>query len=203
MRASLTNTALITSDPNFIIASHLLLGKYNLTRIVLNVSSPVFFEQNLKDSPNIIHSIICDADTMDDSDSSREALQKVFRGYPSSNLLWVGIAPQISILPIKANLPIRGILSKTDLRYCLHLAVRAAQEKNYVWLTDGLFSKLEILGLRRDQCQLISPEKAHPNMSERIQEVLVLRVVIGLDNREISEELGLEYNTVRDYVSQG
>ena len=49
---------------------------------------------------------------------------------------------------------------------------------------------------------MLDIEQSHPNLVGRIEEIAMSRMVIGLNNTDIQDELLLSPNTVRGYVSK-
>jgi DNA-binding NarL/FixJ family response regulator len=196
------SVSILSRDPHFCMASQLLLGRYTNTRVVSLASSPAFLGHQLRKKHIKLQTIVCDVDSLKISRDFTEELHQLSIEWPTVNLLWVGIDPLKSLSTINLALPIRAVLSKSELGYCIHLAVQAAQEQNCVWATYGLVSKLSRLSIDSSERGVIVEETLHPMLSARIYEVFFLRVVIGLDNKDIQDELGIEYNTVREYVSQ-
>jgi DNA-binding NarL/FixJ family response regulator len=98
---------------------------------------------------------------------------------------------------------VNAFLSKFELRYCLHLAVRAVVERDAILVTPASKKLLKDGSYLKENCRTVLPEKPHPNLSNRIQEVVVWRILIGLDNPDIQDELLLSPDTVREYVSKG
>jgi DNA-binding NarL/FixJ family response regulator len=50
---------------------------------------------------------------------------------------------------------------------------------------------------------VIGPEKRYPDLTNRIEEIVMWRIIIGLDNPDIQDELLLGNDTIRKYVSTG
>lgn len=194
--------ALVTQDPFFLFTAKALLGRYTRTRIIKSVNSLKSLKGVFEDAIGTIHAVVLDLDSIIYSESFFEELQEGLNTWTESKVVCIVgdnlelIAPKISQLPVSA------LLSKYDLGLCLHLAIRAVMEVEIPILTETVRTKLDPQSSLRQIGKSISHEVQHANMSKRIFDVAIWRFFIGLDNSDIQDELMLENNTVREYVSK-
>ncbi|HOA25194.1 MAG TPA: hypothetical protein PK801_09825 [Aggregatilineales bacterium] len=200
-RHSISNitTALISRDPFFLFTARALLGRDRRVRIYDTASA--LADLGSSDRFTRLQALVCDLDTAELDATFPADLSAWMRDNPRTKVLCLAEGRLAEAARVIGDLPVHALLSKNELGYCLHLAVHAVVEENVRLLTERSHSLLPPNAALRREGRLIAPERPHPNLTERIAEVAMWRIFIGLDNPDIRDELLLGDDTVRGYVS--
>lgn len=191
--------ALVSRDPFFLFASRALLGRSRRIRIYATVSDLAMLRNG--NSLNRVAAVICDLDTVEDPAVFNNGLCDLLRDVPSIKVLCVGEGVLPSAPNLVGDAPIHALLSKSDLGYSLHLAIQAVVAHDAILLSPRSSAHATANSHLARHGQTIKPEVPHPNLTERIAEIVMWRIFIGLDNPDIRDELLLGDDTVRGYVS--
>lgn len=192
----------VSQDPFFLLGIQALLGKDRSTRLLGTAESLAAMRETSGDISRRLDAIVLDVDSV----SSPRSLDREWRQLAESGsrpkVLWItGSAHSLLPTKIEDSSP-DAILSRRDIGYAVHLAIRAVSERDVVLLTARVERRLRrSCGLPRD-AKIIRQERKHPALTDRLYEVAKLRAVVGLDNKDIADELRLEPITVRGYVSK-
>jgi DNA-binding NarL/FixJ family response regulator len=146
--------------------------------------------------------VVCDLDSISGVPAFLTDIQHLVDEIPNVKIICLVEGKLNRILPYIENSPIDALLSKSDLGYCLHLAIRAVIDYNAILLTHKSASVLNAQSRLRLLGRTLGPEIDHPNLTQRIAEIVMWRIFIGLDNPDIQDELLLGEDTVRGYVSK-
>lgn len=192
---------LISRDPFFLFAARGLLGRDRRVRIFDTAASFASLQSNLPDTAKL-HAIVCDLDSVNDEPSLHARLHWLLADMPQVKILCLAEGTLQQAPARIGDAPIHALLSKSDLAYCLHLAIRAVVDEEVILLTQRSKAVLPPDSYLTENGRVIRPEKGHPNLSERIAEIAMWRIFIGLDNPDIEDELLLGDDTVRGYVSK-
>jgi DNA-binding CsgD family transcriptional regulator len=166
-------TALISRDPLFFFAARGLLGRDRRVRVFTMSSSPGDLRRELTGLRRI-DALVCDVDSVVDMAEAARHL---------------------------GGCAISGLLGKFDLNYCLHLAIHAAIDNDIVLLTERSRALLDPSSRLAARGRTLRAPVPHPDLTDRIREIVMWRIFIGLDNPDIQDELLLGSDTVRGYVS--
>ncbi len=194
--------ALISCDPFFLFAARGLLGRDRRVRIFDTSSSLAPLLAPLFESEGRLQVVVCDLDSIGNTPAFLADINRLVDKLPDVKIICLVEGKLNRILPYIDNSPIHALLSKSDLGYCLHLAIRAIADYDVILLTHKSAaaltpqSRLKLLG------RTLAPEIEHPNLTHRIAEIVMWRIFIGLDNPDIQDELLLGEDTVRGYVSK-
>jgi DNA-binding NarL/FixJ family response regulator len=192
-----------SQDPFFIFATRGLLGRDRRARIYDIVDNLKEVRRDLEGSVGDVHAIVLDLGSIANSNAFFDDLCKLAQEAPRSRVLC--LAEGMMLKQAAENLPdapISALLSKKDLGYCLHLAIRAVVDEEVILLTNNSRKLLPESSTLRMNGRAIGPHKMHPNLTRRISEVVMWRIFVGLDNPDIQDELLLGKDTVREYVSK-
>lgn len=195
--------AIITADPFFTHVAYSLIGKDRKTRI-WGIASSFEELQTEIESPErakIFDILICDLDSMLYSYDIQVEVQKFQETNPSVKILCLceGVLHHINNnLSTFSSLTIDGLVAKSDLDYCLHLAIHCMYLHD---ITLASSKTSHILGHRENLC-VIGKTMEHPEISEAVWDVALLRIFVGLDNPDISDELVHAQQTVRAYMTK-
>lgn len=191
--------AIATQDPYFQFAARALIGRDRQTRIHSMVNSLQGVSDNLKTDPHKrIDVLVLDLDTIARAPTFYEELHHFVQNHPRIKIFCLAesVLPTISAEKIR-NIPLRGIVAKSDLGYALHVAIQVLYEKDWILVSE---KTRKLLDPSKTHC--ISPEAAHPQLpTPRSIELVQWRIFIGLDNADIRDELSLQDDTVRGYMS--
>jgi DNA-binding NarL/FixJ family response regulator len=193
--------AVISNDPFFLFATRGLLGRDRYTRIVSKATTLDEFDAALAVRAGHIDVVVCDLDSAAQGQTFFEKLHAFASSRPEVRILSLVAGNLADVAARAANIPLAALLAKADLGYCLHLAVRAVHQYEVVLVTERIKPLLEPGTYLYEHARALGPYRAHPDLSERKEEVAMLRVFVGLDNPDISDELSLSDNVVREYVS--
>jgi DNA-binding NarL/FixJ family response regulator len=194
--------ALISCDPFFLFAARGLLGRDRRVRIFDTASSLTPLLSPLFETTGKLQVVVCDLDSITNVPDFLDGIRQLVNKIPDVKFICLVEGKLNRVLPHINNSPIHALLSKSDLGYCLHLAIRAVVDYDVILLTAKCASvlapqsRLKILG------RTVGPEIDHPNLTQRIAEIVMWRIFIGLDNPDIQDELLLGEDTVRGYVSK-
>ncbi len=192
-----------SQDPFFIFTTRGLLGRDRRARIFNTVDNLAEIRGDLAGAVGGVHAIVLDLGSIADSTAFFDDLCALAREAPRSRVLC--LAEGMMLRQAAENLadaPINALLSKKDLGYCLHLAIRAVVDEDVILLTNSSRNLLPDSSTLRMNGRAIAPHKMHPNLSRRISEIVMWRIFVGLDNPDIQDELLLGTDTVREYVSK-
>jgi DNA-binding NarL/FixJ family response regulator len=193
--------AVISDDPFFLFATRGLLGRDRYTRIVSKAATLDELDAALAVRAGHIDVVVCDLDSVAQDQTFFEELHAFASSRSEVRILSLVAGNLADVAARAANVPLAALLAKSDLRYCLHLAVRAIHQYGVVLVTERIRPLLEPGTYLYEHARVLGPYRAHPDLSERKEEVAMLRVFVGLDNPDISDELSLSDNVVREYVS--
>lgn len=193
------STALISRDPFFLFAARGLLGRDRRVRIYDTASTPA--ELHEADSHSRLHAIVCDLDSVENKSIFVQELCALLQESPRLKALCLAEGTLPNALSFVQDAGIHALLAKSDLGYCLHLAIQAVVDYDTVLLTERSAAALPRDSYLRQHGRLIGPAKPHPELTDRISEIVMWRIFIGLDNPDIRDELLLGDDTVRGYVS--
>ncbi|MBN1122823.1 MAG: response regulator transcription factor [Anaerolineae bacterium] len=192
-----------SQDPFFIFTTRGLLGRDRRARIFNTVNNLKEIRDDLAGAVSDVHAIILDLGSIADSNAFFEDVCVLVHETPRSRVLCLAEGMMLKQAAENlANAPINALLSKKDLGYCLHLAIRAVIDEDIVLLTSNSRKLLPESSTLRMKGRAIAPHKMHPNLSKRISEIVMWRIFVGLDNPDIQDELLLGTDTVREYVSK-
>lgn len=191
--------ALVSRDPFFLFAARGLLGRDRRVRIFDTI--PLLAELPQMNGFSRLQAVVCDLDAVEDPAAFRETLPELLEAAPQARVLCLAEGRLLQALDFVGDEPIHALLSKSDLGFCLHLAVHAVVETDTILLTPRSAALLPASSYLRRVGRTIGAEKPHPGLSERLAEVVMWRIFIGLDNPDIRDELLLGDDTVRGYVS--
>jgi DNA-binding NarL/FixJ family response regulator len=178
-----------------------LLGRDRLIRIRSIETSLDALKADLSNSSQKIRLIVCDFDSLSGSTTFYDELKALALEHPQIRMIGLVEGTLQYISPQLWQTPIRALLAKSELGYCLHLAIRAVMETESVWVTESVKRLLSPQSTLSPNCKAVGPDKPHPDLTQRVTEIGMLRVLIGLDNSDIQDELDYENNTIREYVS--
>ncbi len=193
--------AVLSGDPFFLFATRGLLGRDRAARIMLKAATLSELDEALAAMAGRIDVIVCDLDSVVEGQAFFEELRAFLGSRPDSRIICLAAGDLARLTAQAANIPVAALLSKADLRYCLHLAVRAVSQHHVVLVTERIRALLEPGTYLYEHGRTLGPHRSHPDLSDRKEEVAMLRVFVGLDNPDISDELSLSDNAVREYVS--
>ena len=195
--------AIASQDPFFIFTTRALLGRDRRARIFNTVDDLSAIRRDLIEAVSDVHAIVLDLDSIAWSAAFYDDLCTLAREATRSSVLC--LAEGMMLERAAENIPdapIKALLSKQDLGYCLHLSIRAVVDEDVTLLTSSSRDLLPESSTLRMKGRTISPHKRHPNLTKRISEVVMWRIFVGLDNPDIQDELLLGKDTVREYVSK-
>lgn len=192
--------AVASDDPFFLFATRGLLGRDRSTRIVSRVA--VLSELDAAATmPGRIDVVVCDVDSLVDSATFFDDLRARVEAMPETRIMCLIAGNIAHVAPRLSNIPLAAVLAKGDLGYCLHLATRAIIQHDVVLITERIRALLAPGTYLYEHARTLGPHRAHPDLSARKEEVATLRVFVGLDNPDISDELSLSDGAIREYVS--
>lgn len=192
-------TALISQDPFFLFTARALLGRDRRARIYDTAPSLATLQNGSRVAR--LQAVVCDLDTAALAGDFPAELAAWMRDNPGAKVLCLAEGRLAEAARAVGTLPVHALLSKRDLGYCLHLALRAVAMDDVRLLTPRSRALLPSDAVLQREGRLIGRERPHPNLTERIAEVAMWRIFIGLDNPDIRDELLLGDDTVRGYVS--
>jgi DNA-binding NarL/FixJ family response regulator len=194
--------AFVTHDPFFLFGVRALIGRDRTTQIHSMTHSLNALKSAVQNNPTKkLDVVVFDLDTLG-NEAFYEELSHFAQTMPKVKILYLAENALKYALPYLSDLPVHGLIAKSDLGFCLHLALHMLQETNWIWGSQKSESLLYQAFLPQN-CKIIKPEKRHPQLKPRVAEVLILRVFVGLDNEDIANELSLSIYTVRDYIAEG
>ncbi len=196
------SVAVVSRDPFFLFATRGLLGRDRRARIFDTEPSIVPLRTNLEHVIHPVDVIICDVDAFGTRSTFYVDLQELVDNLHETKVICLvggGLRRAIENLE---NMAIDALLAKPDLGYCLHLAIRAVVDEGVTLITESI-QPLLTPGSHLDRnSHVLGPEKRHPDLTPRIEEIVMWRIFIGLDNPDIQDELLLGNDTIRKYVSK-
>lgn len=146
--------------------------------------------------------VVCDLDALGPLPAFFKALAGLMADFPSMAVICLAEGTIERIVPYLENTPIDALLSRHDLSYGLHLAIHTVVDHGVVLLTQSICQQLSHQSYLAQQGRVIDIEQSHPDLTGRVEEIAICRMVIGLSNPDIQDELLLSSNTVRHYVSK-
>lgn len=190
--------AIATQDPYFQFAARALIGRDRETRIHSIADNLANLWANLEVEPKPrVEVAIIDLDTIARVPSFYIELRGFIRKFPDVKIMLLVESALVSLPQSIKEIPIRALLAKSDLGYCLHVAIHVLHETDWVLVTQKTQDRLI-----SDKLHLVRPEKEHPHLPPRIAELVHWRIFVGLDNGDIRHELILAEDTVRGYISE-
>lgn len=199
MKAQDITTALVSRDPLFLFAARGLLGRDRRARIY--GTAPTLADLQASSDLSRLQALVCDLDTVEDKPGFVERLCALLEAHPKLKVLGFAEGTLPSLPEAFGDAPIHALLSKSDVGYCLHLAVQAVVDYDVLLLSPESADLLPHNARLKQQARVVGPEVPHPNLTDRIAEIVMWRIFIGLDNPDIRDELLLGDDTVRGYVS--
>jgi DNA-binding NarL/FixJ family response regulator len=191
-----------SQDPFFLFGVQALLGRDRHTRLLARGKSLAALGKTIEDRQRILDAILLDFDSVPDTSSVRGELHQLTE-LPSVPRVLCIVEGALSAMPADiGNYPLHALLSKRDIGYAVHLSIRSVVEYDTVLLTPRTAQRLSRSCYLRTNGDIIRQEHRHPELTERLYEVAKLRLVLGLDNQDIADELLLKPITVRGYVSR-
>ncbi len=194
--------AVISRDPFFLFTTRALLGRDRRTRIFDTAPSILALQADLEKSPHTLGVIVCDLDTFNGKPAIYTDLPNLVGSHPGTKVLCLAEGNLNQIVAQVEDVPLSALLAKHDLGFCLHLVVRAIVDEEVTLVTKDIRALLTPGCRLRKVGRTIRPEKKHPNLTPRIEEIVMWRIFIGLDNPDIQDELLLGQDTIREYVSK-
>lgn len=195
--------AIITDDPFFTHVAYSLIGKDRKTRIwgVASTFDELQNEITNSNKINVFDILICDLDSILQSCDIEREIQDFRKDNKSPKILCLceGTLNQINNDSYTfSRLDVDGLVAKSDLDYCLHLAIHSLYQ-NDITLTSSKTS--QIFSHRKNLC-VMGRTRGHPDINEAVWNVALLRIFVGLDNPDISDELVHAEQTVRAYMTK-
>lgn len=195
---------IVSKDPYFLFTVRALLGREKRIRISSIVSSitelgPIFVNEI---TPKKTKVLVCDLDTVESISVFYEELTAFFKSNPNTKVICLseGLLKEAAT---HGNLPpISALLAKSDIGICLHLAIFAVVINDLILLTPKSKKYLRTDSVLYNIGKVINPGENHPELNLHLVEIAELRIFIGLDNKDIQDELVLENISVRKYISQ-
>lgn len=192
--------AIVSRDPFFLFAARGLLGRDRHVRIYASAESLAELRTGEASEVRSLDAVICDLDTALSSLAFHAELQTLLAQPRPPKVLCLAEGRMIAAAKAIGDYDIDALLGKEDLGYSLHLAVKAVVDYDATLLTPGSLAALPPEAALRANGLVIRPERAHPDLTDRIAEIVMWRIFIGLDNPDIQDELLLGGDTVRGYV---
>jgi DNA-binding NarL/FixJ family response regulator len=204
--AEVISVALVTKDPAFLFFARALLGKDRRTRIHSSITSLAGLQSIIQVATAKIDVAVCDLDSVVYEDIFYDQLLAFATTNPSVKILCIAEGA-LKTIPIRfSDFPVRGLVAKSDLGYCLHLAIHALALEKTKWflITHESRKVLNPRLIAHETCKLIQSERIHDKLSSRPRaaELIVWRCFIGLDNKDIQDEFVLGESTVREHISK-
>ena len=196
------SVVVISEDPYFLFAARGLLGRSREIRIHSMWASLDNFTRNAHGAHPAPQAVVCDLDSISYAPGFFEHLRTYIESMPQTHYLCLAGGNLAIVTEKIKSIPIRALLAKNDLGYCLHLAIRAVVTQKDILITESIKPFLRQPSFWPLSGKTIAPPKDHPALTTRLAEIMMWRVFIGLDNADIQDELLLQDNTVRDYVSR-
>jgi DNA-binding NarL/FixJ family response regulator len=193
-------TALISRDPLFFFAARGLLGRDRRVRVFTMSSSLPDLRRELT-AVRRIDALVCDADSIPDMAALCADLNALQNDIPNLRTLCLAEGRLAEAARHLGNCAISALLGKFDLNYCLHLAIQAVVDNDIVLLTERSRALLDPSSRLATLGRTLRGPVPHPDLTDRIREIVMWRIFIGLDNPDIQDELLLGSDTVRGYVS--
>lgn len=200
--ASDISVGVASQDPFFLFAIEALLGKDRSIRLMSTAKSLAAMREVIDNMPGSLDAIVLDLDSVCDTPSLDEDLYQLIELTPRPKLLCMVEGTCRRLPKNLGGQPCDAVLSKWDIGYAIHLAIRAVVERDTVLLTERTADQLQRSRRLPRNAKVVRPEKKHPDLTDRLYEVAKLRAVVGLDNRDIADELQLSRPTVRKYISR-
>lgn len=192
--------AIVSRDPFFLFAARGLLGRDRHVRIYASPGSLAELRAGEANEMRHLDAVVCDLDTTLSSPTFDAELQALLARPRAPRVLCLAEGRMPEAAHRLADCGIHALLGKDDLDYCLHLAIKAVVDYDATLLTPASLAALAPESGLRLRGLVIRPERAHPDLTDRIAEIVMWRIFIGLDNPDIQDELLLGGDTVRGYV---
>jgi DNA-binding NarL/FixJ family response regulator len=197
-----TRIAVVSRDPYFLFAVRGLLGRSRQVRIQSDYEALAHFYADRHAPYMAANAVVCDLDSTAHQPHFQETLTTFIQENASVPVICLTEGDLAAVVARFENMPVRALLSKNDLGYCLHLAIYAVTSKGSTLVTEHIQGLLHPSSHVAKHSKVIGPHKEHPSLAARLTEILMWRIFVGLDNRDIQDELLLEHDTVRSYVSR-
>jgi DNA-binding NarL/FixJ family response regulator len=197
------SVGVVSRDPFFLFAVRGLLGRDRRARIFDTEPEIPPLREKMEQFIRPVDTVVCDIDAFGRGSTLYADLQGIVDDLSETKVICLvggGLRRAVENLE---NMAIDALLAKHDLGYCLHLAIRAVADEDVVLLTENIRTLLTPGSHLNDVGRVIGPEKRYPELTHRIEEIVMWRIIIGLDNPDIQDELLLGNDTIRKYVSTG
>jgi DNA-binding NarL/FixJ family response regulator len=190
--------ALVSRDPFFLFASRGLLGRDRRARILLTADTLADCRSGLATLPGHVDVVVCDLDSTAEQPGFLDDLGELCSARKAICLASANLVAHTAAL---CDLPVAALLCKADLHYALHLVIAAVTDYEARLVTPTIKPLLREESLLHREAHTIGPRRLHPDLSERQEQVVMLRVFVGLDNPDMGDELQLSDYTIREHVS--
>jgi len=191
-------TALVSRDPFFIFGSRGLLGRDRRARILVTADTLIDCRRGMNALPGHVDVVVIDLDSTADQPNFLDDLRELCGSKKVICLASANLPDHAAAL---CDLPVAALLGKADLHYALHLVIAAVTDYETRLITPAVKPLLREGSLLYNEAHTIAPRRLHPDLSERQEQVVMLRVFVGLDNPDIGDELQLSDYTIREHVS--
>jgi DNA-binding NarL/FixJ family response regulator len=196
------NVGIVSSDPFFLFAARSLLGRDRRTRTFGDAPTLDALRQAMAGTILTIDVVVCDLDSFDGDPAFFADLRQMAASVPGTRLICLAQAHLDHVASELENTPLAALLTKQELGYCLHLAVQGVAANHATLLTPNIRRRLARGSTLERAGRTIRPEQKYPDLTARIEEVVMWRFFLGLDNPDIEDELILGDDTIRKYVSK-
>jgi len=193
--------AVVSDDPFFLLAVRALLGRDRHTRIISTAATLSELEAARTAMAGHVDVIVCDIDALVQREEFFDELRRFVSGLAAGRVMGLARGSLEHVVLRTDDIPMAALLCKAELGFCLHLAVRAISQYDVVLITERVKPLLERGSYLHTHAHTLGPHRPHPDLSARREEVAMLRVFVGLDNPDISDELSLSEGVVREYIS--
>lgn len=190
--------ALVSRDPFFVFGSRGLLGRDRRARIMQTVDTLGDCQTWLATFAGRVNVVICDLDTTAEAPDFLANLQALCETH---RVICLASANLKALTETLADVPIAALLCKADLHYALHLVVTAVVDFDTPLITEAIKPLVPNGSRLYRRAHTLGPRRLHPDLSDRQEQVIMLRVFVGLDNPDIGDELQLSDYTIREHVS--
>lgn len=196
------SVVVITGDPYFLFSVKGLLGRSRGIRIHHVYDSLANFKATELAAHSVFHAVVCDFDSIAYVPDFYDSLGMLVDEMPGVHFLGLAEGNLAHTVLLAETIHLHALLSKKDLSYCLHLAIHAVANKKASLVSESVKRLLSPGSHLATNSLVLGPHKEHPALSARLAEIVLWRIFVGLDNADIQDELQLEHDTVRTYVSK-
>lgn len=189
-------------DPFFLFGARALLGRDRYARIYAVAPSIPAMRVHLEGALHPVRIVLCDLDSLAADRRLFDDLRAFVVERPGTCVVCLAEGCVAQAVAELEDVHVHGVLAKHDLGYCLHLAVRAVAHTGVTLITDSVRALLTPGSILHATGRVIGPDVHHPGLSPRVSEIILWRIIIGLDNPDIQDELLLGNDTIREYVSK-